>query len=156
MLHIKKIHQIYCFLILMKISSVNIWLKLLSTTYWSLVVSIWDISLFTIRNRSITDIFCFLISLSLIKSLIQRNNHPPPSFWLYCVVLDLKPKKNINNKIFQASLNKWASWNLFKSSKIKWKPKNTTLSEQFQNINIPHCRNSSKIKKYHTVETVPK
>jgi cytochrome c-type biogenesis protein CcmH/NrfF len=42
--------------------------------------------------------------------------------------------------------------------------KNTTLSEQFQNIiekqKIPHCRNSSKIqsknKKYHTVGTVPK
>jgi hypothetical protein len=36
------------------------------------------------------------------------------------------------------------------------KQRNTTLSEQFQNKEIPHCQNSSKTKKYHTVRTVPK
>ena len=35
---------------------------------------------------------------------------------------------------------------------IKWKIKNTTLSEQFQKI--PDCWNNSK--KYHTVGTIPK
>jgi hypothetical protein len=34
------------------------------------------------------------------------------------------------------------------------KQRNTTLSEQFQNKEIPHCQNSSKTKKYHTVRTV--
>ena len=39
---------------------------------------------------------------------------------------------------------------------IKWKTKNTTLSEQLQKPKIPHYRNSSKNQKYHTIGTAPK